>query len=333
VESSPSDRGDRHETQQGQPAPVAPAAGGLGPAADPTPVPGLPVPALGGRPAAPRRARPRRLLEGAVAPWSQLPDTQVREIVPLELDQEAPAPPLASDGLVAAVEEMRDLAELGSLSARVAHLVSDALAGIAATAEVLRDTLEPGDDRGEGVDVILREVRRLDDLLRNLLTLAHGRSPRPMPADIADDLGRVARALRADATSAAVALELELPDACTPVLVDSELIQHAFLHVARNAIEAMPRGGTLTMRMRVPEAGSGFVCVEFADTGDGIERTVLPRIFEPFYSTRAGGVGLGLAAARKLVERQGGHIAVESRPGQGACFTFYLRRADQVASD
>jgi len=261
-----------------------------------------------------------------------MPDTLVREIVPLELDQAAPVA-AAGDGLVAAVEQMRDLAELGALSARAAHHVSDALAGIAATAEVLRDSLEPGDDRGEGVDVILRETGRLDGLVRDLLALAHSRSPRPMAADIADDLGRVARALRPEAARADVELQLDLPDACTPVLVDSELIQHAFLHVARNAVEAMPRGGTLTLRARVPETGSGFVCVDFADTGEGIERTVLPRVFEPFYTTRAGGVGLGLATARKLVEQQGGHIAVESQPGGGACFTFYLRRADRVASD
>ena len=298
----------------------------------------------------PRRPKLRRHVEGAVETWSQLPDVAVKDIVPLESAVEPPPPAIAelrrpreggaaprpdtlaaSDAavLLEAVGDMRHLAELGELSAVVAHELRNPLAGIAATAEVLRDSFDVADDRCEGIEIILDEVARLDTLVRNLLDFARSRQPQLLATDIADDVDRVARAVAADAERAGVTLVAEAPGQCTPVLADSELIQQVFLNLAANALQAMPHGGTLAIRTLEPDVGSGFVCLEVADTGEGIGPDVLPRIFEPFFTTRAEAVGLGLAATRKLVERQGGYITVASEPGQGACFTVYLRRAGQ----
>jgi len=226
------------------------------------------------------------------------------------------------------VEELRPLAELGELSALIAHEIRNPVIGIAATAEVLRELLDPADERREGVEVILDEAERLTRLVGNLLHFVRTRQPRLFPTDIADDIDRVAREIAPDARRSGVVVALEAPERCTPVLVDSELIQQVFLNLAANAIQAMPHGGTLAVRTLEPDVSSAFVCVEFADTGRGIPPEGLRRVFEPFFTTRADGVGLGLAAARKLVEHQGGYITVSSEPGQGACFTVYLRRAD-----
>ena len=280
---------------------------------------------------APRRPKLRRHIEGAIEPWSQLPDTAVKDIVPLGLDAPAAAPLADADAavLLKAVDDMRHLAELGELSAVVAHELLNPLAGIAAIAEVLCESFDLADDRCESMQIILTEVGRLNALARNLLDFARTREPQPLPTDIADDVLCVVRLAEPDATRAGVTLATEAPDLCTPVLADSELIQRAFTHLITNAIEAMSQGGTLTIRTLEPDVASEYVCVEFTDTGGGIDPAVLPRIFEPFVTTRANGVGLGLAAARKLVEPQGGHITVANEPGQGACFTVYLRRADQ----
>lgn len=311
------------------------------------PVPGFPVqPTPGGEAGSPRIDRlregggPRRLklrhhVEGSIEPWSQLPDSS--EIVPLDLTAPAPAAdhaPDASDaeGLLAAVEHLRDQAELGSMTSAICREVLNPLAGIGATAEVLRTAFDAGDPRAEGVEAILEEVARLDRLMHTLLDLTRCRSPRPLAADIADDVECVVRTVAAEAKRAAVAVAVEAPEACTPVLVDSALVQQAFLHLASNAIQAMPRGGTLAIRARTPEVASRFVCVEFADTGVGIASDDLPFIFEPFFTTRADGVGLGLAAVRRLIEAQGGHVTVESAAGDGSCFTVYLPRADQARS-
>ncbi len=284
-----------------------------------------------------RRGESRRPLklhhhvEGTVEPWSQRPDPQ--EIAPLDLAGPAPAPAAAdAESLLAAAEELRQLAELGEMCGRVAHEVRNPLASIAATAEVLRDTLDPGDDRREGVEAILAETERLDSLVRDLLAFAQSREPRALEADVADDVDRVVRAAAERARDAGVAIHVEAPATCTPVLVDSELVQHAFAHLASNAIEAMPHGGTLSVRTLEPDLGSSYVCVTFTDTGVGIQAGDAPRVFDPFFTTRADGVGLGLAAARRLVEAQGGHVAVESAPGSGACFTVYLPRADITRS-
>ena len=226
------------------------------------------------------------------------------------------------------IDELQPLAELGELVAFAAHELRNPLAGIAATAEVLRDSCPPGDERAGGLTVILEEAGRLERTVQNLLDFARFRECRLRPADIANDVDRVARAIASEAASAGVAVEVEHPDVCTPVLADPELVQHAFLNLAINAVQATPPGGALAIRTLEPDAGSDLVCVEFADTGCGIPADDLPRVFEPFFTTRDGGVGLGLAAACKLVEHQGGRITVESQPGQGSCFTVWLRRAD-----
>jgi len=307
------------------------------------PVPGFPVqPTPGGGAGSPRlhslgtEDRPRKLklrhhVEGSIEPWSQLPD--LPPIVPQELAGPAaePEPALSADdaqGLLAAAERMRFQAELGSMTSTIVREVLNPLAGIGATAEVMRTSFEPGDSRAEGIEAILEEVARLDRLMHSLLDLARCREPRPLEADVADDVECVVRSLASEASKAAVAVEVDVPEVCTPVLIDSALTQQAFSHLVSNAIQAMPHGGTLAIRARTPDASSRFVCVEFADTGVGIATDDLPRIFEPFFTTRADGVGLGLAAARRVTEAQGGHVTVESAAGQGSCFTVYLPRAN-----
>jgi len=228
------------------------------------------------------------------------------------------------------IEELRPLAELGELVAFVAHELRNPLAGIAATAEVLLDACEPSDEAAEGLAVILREAERLERTVGNLLNLARFRRLRLLAIDVAREVDGVARAIAAEAQRAGVAVRVERADLATPVLVDPDLIQHAFANLAINAVQATAPGGTVTIRALVPDADSDFVCVEFADTGCGIAPADLRRIFDPFFTTRADGVGLGLAAARKLLEHQGAHVTVESEPGRGTRFTVYLRRADSA---
>ena len=241
----------------------------------------------------------------------------------------SPAAGLEQDLLDAqrTIAELEPLAELGELVAFVAHELRNPLAGIAATAEVLRDGCPPADDRAEGLSVILDEAARLESTVRNLLDFARFRQARVRPIDIASAAERAARAIAPEAERAGVAVTVQPPDRRTPVLADPELVEHAFRNLALNAIQAAPPGGTLTLRTLDPDVGSAFVCVEFADTGCGIAPHDLARIFEPFFTTRVGGVGLGLATANKLVEHLGGHITVESAPGRGSCFTVCLRRA------
>ncbi len=243
--------------------------------------------------------------------------------------------------------------ELGELSAVIAHQLRSPLAGIAATAQALRDWLydgaTPGGEDGpppalpspapvsaaegdewwrESVDVILEEVQRLERVVHHLIDFARTRRPRLAASDLKDDLARVLRRVAASAAAAGVEVRIDVPREQPPVLIDSELMAHVFHNLAANAIQAMRPGGALTLRARPPDGDSAFVCVEFADTGHGIPPEDLPRIFEPFFTRRADGIGLGLATAASLAEAQGGYITVESTPGVGSCFSVYVRRAD-----
>jgi signal transduction histidine kinase len=248
--------------------------------------------------------------------------------------------------------------ELGELSAVIAHEIRSPLAGIAATAEAVRDALrsigtgpilpapaqppltrsgtgeEPELSRffGESVDVILEEVRRIEQVVHHLLEFARTRQPRLAPSDLTTALTRVLHVVARTAAAAGITVRVESASESPAVLLDPELMAQVFRNLATNAIQAMPQGGTLTLRTRRPDAGSSFVCVEFLDTGGGIAPEDLPRIFEPFFTRRENGIGLGLATAASLAEAQGGYITAESTRGVGSCFTVYVRRADAEAA-
>ncbi len=114
-------------------------------------------------------------------------------------------------------------------------------------------------------------------------------------------------------------LGVDLP----PVVCDEERLGRAFLNVITNAVQAMPRGGKLNVRTH--QSGDRVEIV-FADDGEGIAPESLDRIFEPMFTTKLRGIGLGLTVVRRTVEQHGGEISVKSRPGQGATFTITLPR-------
>ncbi len=101
--------------------------------------------------------------------------------------------------------------------------------------------------------------------------------------------------------------------------MDARLVRQAVLNVAVNAVQAMPRGGQITVRTR--RAGDSAV-LEIEDTGQGIPEELCARIFEPFFTTKASGTGLGLAVVKRIMEGHGGQVAVRNRPGAGAVFAL-----------
>ena len=105
------------------------------------------------------------------------------------------------------------------------------------------------------------------------------------------------------------------------VVVDADQIRQVFINIILNAQQAMPEGG----RFEVRAAGEGdFVCIDFSDNGGGIPQAVIKKIFDPLFTTKAKGIGLGLAVCKSVLEKNGGDIRVESKEGQGATFSVYL---------
>ncbi len=210
------------------------------------------------------------------------------------------------------------LAALGELSAIVAHEVRNPLGVIFNSLGSLRRLVRPAGDARMLFDIVEEEADRLNRIVGDLLDFARPSTPELRP----ELLGRVVE----DAVGAAVAqqagrIELvrELDPALPPVAMDARLVRQAVLNVAVNAVQAMPRGGRITVRAR--REGDGAV-VEIEDTGAGIPDEVRERIFEPFFTTKASGTGLGLAVVRRIVEGHGGEVRVRSVAGAGTTFTL-----------
>jgi PAS domain S-box-containing protein len=209
--------------------------------------------------------------------------------------------------------EQERLAALGELAAVVAHEVRNPLGVIFNSLGSLRRLLRPEGDARMLLDIVGEEADRLNRIVGDLLDFSRPVTPvlRPEPLDqVVDDA--VAAALAGAHGGVEVRRE-PAPD-LPAVPMDARLVRQAVLNVAANAVQAMPRGGRLTVRMRRDPVG---VLVELEDSGPGIPDDVRPRIFEPFFTTKASGTGLGLAVVKRIVHGHGGEVSVESPPGRG----------------
>jgi signal transduction histidine kinase len=233
------------------------------------------------------------------------------------------------------------LASLGTMLSGVAHELNNPLSNISTSTQILAEELgqaEP-DYQRELVEQIDSETDRARQIVRALLDFAPERAFRRESVPLQPLLQDTLR-LFAGQVPDNVRIALEVPADIT-VDADRPRLQQVFLNLFRNAVEAMPAGGELTVRASnaAPEAalpgrrrqggviaGRPLVEIEVRDTGSGIPADALPRIFDPFFSTKdvGKGTGLGLFVAHQIVSEHGGSIAAESPPGQGTRFTLRL---------
>jgi two-component system NtrC family sensor kinase len=222
------------------------------------------------------------------------------------------------------------MASVGKLAGIVAHEINNPLAGILTYAKLAKKWLGTCDEarRQEALtslDLIESESRRCGYIVKNLLTLARATPMNVEPADLNGVVDRSVRLVQHQLSLANIQLDLQLDSNLPPVLCDPIQIQQVLLALMMNAIDAMPKGGRLTLRSRLlPQTEQAQLQVE--DDGVGIVPEILPNLFEPFFTTKehAQSVGLGLAISRDIVERHQGRIEVASRPGGGSTFTVTL---------
>jgi signal transduction histidine kinase len=242
----------------------------------------------------------------------------------------------------------RKLAALGRLSAGVAHEVKNPLNAMMIHLELLRQQFrspggtQPGAARDAGavlaaepaavdiaralghVDVITDEIRRLDQVVQGFLKFTRPEDLRLQPVNLAALCDEVVPIVQPEADRRRVRLIVDcggLPD----VNGDSAMLRQAFLNLALNACQAMPDGGTLTIRGG-PSRGR-LACVTFSDTGRGIEPADLGRIFDLYFTTKEKGSGIGLSMVYRTVQMHDGEIEVESTPGVGTTFRVFLPQA------
>jgi signal transduction histidine kinase len=229
-----------------------------------------------------------------------------------------------SERIIAIEEQLRrseKLSTLGEMAAVLAHEIRNPLGSIRGTAEILRDDYLPGDPKHEFIEIQIKETERLNHVVEDFLRMARQHPLELRDCSIQEELETIVTLVAKDAQNRGVSLHFE-PNAEEAIMCgDGEKLRQAFLNIVINALQATPSGGSVTISLN--KGASGFE-ISFRDSGCGIAPDSLQRIFEPFYTTKPDGTGLGLAVTRKIIEGHGGTLDIESENGKGTTVTVRL---------
>jgi two-component system, NtrC family, sensor kinase len=228
----------------------------------------------------------------------------------------------------ALVQRADRMASIGELASGIAHEIRNPLAGIQGAIQILAEGFSKEDARRQVTDEIQKQIYKMERLVRDLLNYA-----KPVPSnyvltDIHEVINRVLSFFMTQrGRPENLRVEKHYFSPMPKTMIDPSSMEQAFLNIVINAQKAMPRGGTFTISTahlngEVPEAGK--VQVIFEDTGMGILDQNLPKIFNPFFSTRSDGTGLGLSITKNIIEEHGGTIEVESLVNVGTQFIITL---------
>jgi signal transduction histidine kinase len=246
-----------------------------------------------------------------------------------------------------ALEQLRHadrLQTVGQLTAGVAHELGTPLNVVWARAKMIAQGEVLGEEARGCAQVIVEQAQRMTGIIRKLLDFARPRSPKKTRADLRQVIRQTFELLGSVARKRSVVLVREGGDRPVPVDVDVDQLQQVLSNLVMNAIQAMPQGGQVTVglrsqRVRPPADHGGpeddYLCLSVQDQGVGIAEADLTRLFEPFFTTKdvGEGTGLGLSVSRGIIQEHGGWISVESRPGEGACFSVFLPQGPHRCAD
>jgi signal transduction histidine kinase len=223
------------------------------------------------------------------------------------------------------MERRERLAALGDVAAAFAHEVRNPLNAVSMGLQRLRAEFAPApiDEYAHFVDLMQGEVRRLNGIVEEFIGLARPVAIKPARFAVDELLHELSLLVEGEARAAGIVVDVAAP-AATEVVADRDQIKQVLLNLALNGIQAMREGGVLTLSAHA--AGEG-VRLTVADTGPGIAPDVRARIFDPYFTTRPDGLGLGLTIARRLVEAHGGSLAIESSDARGTRFAVRLPAA------
>jgi PAS domain S-box-containing protein len=226
------------------------------------------------------------------------------------------------------------LSFVGELAAGLAHEIKNPLAGIQGAVDILIRRRDPNDPELEALEGVRHQVERIDGTVRALLDRARPRPLKPVHTSLTELTQRAVAVARAQLTGVAtlsqrVRIEFEPPAADIDLRVDSAQVEDAVLNLIINALEAIEVEGEIKVSIRRAESDSEAeteeeAVIEVSDNGRGISEEDLARIFNPFFTTREAGTGLGLPAVRRIARAHGGRVEVSSSPGKGSSFSIHL---------
>lgn len=215
------------------------------------------------------------------------------------------------------------LVAVGELTASMAHEFNNPLGIILGFAHGLLAEMDPADAHYHHVQIIVEETSRCERLVQELLEFGRPKTAEFAPTDIEQIIRKTVDLVQPHAAKNHVETALQIDGQLPPIHADAQQLQQVLLNLSLNAVDAMPNGGTLTVGAAVD--GANQMTVTVADTGIGIDAEILPRIFQPFFtSKKRRGLGLGLPICDRIVKSHSGTIDVSSEPGRGTIFTVRL---------
>jgi two-component system sensor histidine kinase HydH len=220
------------------------------------------------------------------------------------------------------VRRSERLASLGRLAAGVAHEIRNPLSAIRGFAQFFQSRFKGQEKEQEYAAVMVREVDRLNRVITALLDFARPKEPHRELQNAGEILEQTLKVLEAELAKRNIAVEKNLEGSLPKILVDRDQLSQALFNLLLNALESMEGGGRI--RIAMENADAKALAISISDTGRGIPKEDLERVFEPFFSTKRKGTGLGLAIVHQIVESHKGVIRVESREGEGTTFRITL---------
>jgi PAS domain S-box-containing protein len=241
------------------------------------------------------------------------------------------------------VQQAEKLAVVGQLAAGIAHQIGTPLNVISGSAEYLMMEWGAERPRPQELEIIVAQTDRITRLIQQLLNFARPARMELRPLDVNTLLREALELTQHQIAKGQIEVRADFQPGLLPITGDANQLEQAFLNIIINAWHAMPQGGTLTLRTRLASAGErhrrvgrgGIPGIEavIADSGIGIPPEHLPRIFDPFFSTKGvgKGTGLGLAISRRIIDDHHGSIEVRSEVGRGTAFTIWLPAGERMA--
>lgn len=226
------------------------------------------------------------------------------------------------------LQQSEKLAAIGELSTYIAHEIRNPLFAIGGFANSLLRSENVGDSEREKVGIILKESQRLDEILKSIINFTRPTKTAEGEVDVNQVIQETMSVMDLGCSPNGICMSFEPAEDVALVKGDSELVKQSLINLLKNAMEAMPGGGKILVTTGMNEF---FVVVTVEDTGNGISEDIQDKVFNPFFSTKDQGAGLGLAMTKKIVDEMGGHVELASIPDKGT--TVFLHLPPMIAAD
>jgi two-component system NtrC family sensor kinase len=222
-----------------------------------------------------------------------------------------------------ALLQSEKLAAMGRLTSQVAHELNNPIYGIMNTLELLKTEIPPENKRRRILELSLSEIQRLSEMLRNMLSFSKPEEEKRRPVKIDELIEGILLVMEKQMKESNIQVEASFDSDIPEVMASTNQMRQVMLNILKNAKEAMPKGGTLTVRTA---REGNKILITTQDTGIGIPKEIRDKIFEAFFTTKqkVKGVGLGLSVCYGIIKDHGGEIKVESEEGKGTTFTISL---------